>query len=87
MSSNVDDYINAVPPENRHKLNMVIDFGEKYRDGSLKEDHLLKIAKMMDSWEGEVALALELGAQTQEAIKKDNTKFDNQKYVVHCTQV
>lgn len=79
MSLHVDDYINAVPPKNRYKLDMVVDFGEKYRDGSLKEDDLLKIAKVIDSWEGEVALALELGSTTQEAIKSRYSTFDNQK--------
>ena len=79
MSLNVDDYVNAVPPENRPKLDKVVDFGAKYRDGSLKEDHLLKIAKMIDSWEGEVAFALELGHPTQEAIKKDHSNFEGQK--------
>lgn len=79
MSLDVDDYVSAVPPENRPKLDKVIDFGAKYRDGSFKEDHLLKIAKMIDSWEGEVALALELGPPTQEAIKKDHSKFEDQK--------
>ena len=78
MSLNVDDYVNAVPLENRPELDKVIDFGAKYRDGSLKEDHLLKIAKMIDSWEGEVALALDLGHQSQEAIKKDHSKFEDQ---------
>ena len=79
MSLHVDDYINAVPPENRFKLDMVVDFGEKYRDGNLKEDDLLKIAKVIDSWEGEVALALELGSTTQETIKSRYSTFDNQK--------
>lgn len=79
MSLNVGDYVNAVPPENRHKLDMVVDFGKRYRDNSLKEDDLLKIAKIIDSWEGEVALALELGSTTQEAIKERYSTYENQK--------
>ena len=64
------------------KLNMVIDFGKKNRDGSPKNDHLLKISNKMDQWDGTVAEALELGDATVGAIQADNANFDNQKYVV-----
>ena len=64
------------------KLDVVIDLGKKNRDGSPKNEHLLKIANMMDSWKGTVAEALELGNATQAAITAGNSNFADQKYVV-----
>ena len=79
MSLNVDDYIKSVPARHRHKLDMVVDFGEKYDDGSLSEEHLYEISQVMDSWED---ANLELGRKTQAEIKKNNSSLDDQRYVV-----
>ena len=87
MSFNVDDYIKTVPRRDRHKLDMVVDFKEKYCDGSLIEEHLYEISLVMDGWEGEVAKQLELGRKTRAEIKKNHGSLDDQKYVlsVKCT--
>ena len=83
MSLSVDDYVNAVPEKERYMLDMVVDFKEKYRDGSLKEDHLIELSEVMDCWDGEVARSLELGPPTQAAIRRENSSFEDQKYVGH----
>ena len=80
---NVDKFVNdAVPVEHKQKLNAVVDFGKINRDGTAKDDHLLKIAQMMDSWDGVVATALELGEPIQQGIKHTRADFASQKYVV-----
>lgn len=80
---NFDQFVdNAVPAEHKKKLNTVIAFGKTNRDGTQRDDHLLKISQMMDGWDGVVATALQLGGPIQQEIKHTYANLGSQKYVV-----